>query len=276
MIVFLDVDGTYADRGSVPAAHADAVRAARARGHSVLLCTGRPKSLLPSPIVAAGFDGFVAGAGLYVEVHGRVLRDQRFPAGLAERTVAVLDSHDVAYLLETPDELLGPEGIDARLTDLLARRPTWVDAGGERVMFDIVDRVRTRSDLRGARFGKVTVFDSPVAVSHLGALLGPEVATLPSSIPELGSVATSGEIYLAHVHKAIGAEIATRELGAGREDVVAVGDGLNDLELLAWAGTGIAIEGSDPQVLAVADRAIPGPGQQGLTQLFDELGLTGP
>lgn len=46
--VFLDVDGTYADSGVVTEAHAAAVRAARAAGPKLLLCTRNPyKSLAP-------------------------------------------------------------------------------------------------------------------------------------------------------------------------------------------------------------------------------------
>ena len=117
--MFLDVDGTYAHRGEVPAAHASAVRAARAAGHVVLLCTGRPKVMLPPRILAAGFDGIVGAAGGYVEIDGVVLADRRFPAPLAERAVAALEAHDVAFILEAPDVLYGPLGLDRRLAALL-------------------------------------------------------------------------------------------------------------------------------------------------------------
>jgi hydroxymethylpyrimidine pyrophosphatase-like HAD family hydrolase len=66
--------------------------------------------------------------------------------------------------------------------------------------------------------------------------------------------------------------IATR-LGLAREDVIGFGDGLNDLEMLEYAGVGVAIEGSDERVLAVADRTAAGPEQEGLVQAFAELGL---
>jgi hydroxymethylpyrimidine pyrophosphatase-like HAD family hydrolase len=60
----------------------------------------------------------------------------------------------------------------------------------------------------------------------------------------------------------------------GREDVVAVGDGANDVEMLEFAGVGIAVEGADEAVLAVADRTVPGPDDEGLVQAFADLGLT--
>jgi len=52
---------------------------------------------------------------------------------------------------------------------------------------------------------------------------------------------------------------------------VAVGDGRNDASMIAWAGLGVAIEGSPPEVQAAADRTIPGPGHGGIKQLADLL-----
>ena len=100
--VFLDVDGTSADYGVVPEGR---VRAVRDR---VLLCTGRPVSMLPGSILAAGFDGLVASAGAYVEMAGSVLVDRRFPAELAARTVRALDEHAAVYVLEAQEALHVP------------------------------------------------------------------------------------------------------------------------------------------------------------------------
>jgi len=54
---------------------------------------------------------------------------------------------------------------------------------------------------------------------------------------------------------------------------VTVGGGLNDVEMLAYAGRGVAVEGSDLRVLAVAERVAPGPEHDGPAVLFAELGL---
>ncbi len=46
--------------------------------------------------------------------------------------------------------------------------------------------------------------------------------------------------------------LATR-LGIGREQVMAIGDGENDLDMLRYAGVGVAMGNSEPAALAVAD-----------------------
>ena len=270
-VIFLDVDGTYADQGVVPGPHAAAVRAARAVGHRVLLCTGRPKSMLPPRILEAGFDGFVAGAGAYVEVGGRVLADRRFTAELAARTLAVLDGHGLAYVLEAPDVLHGRPGLDQRLRSLLAGHLRDTGRATHDGPMDILLGLRMSEDLSGATFGKVAYFASPVPADVLAAQIGQGIEALPSSSPWMGE--SAGELFPAGVNKAIGIELVTADLGVRREDVIAFGDGLNDLEMLAHAGLGVAIEGADPRVLAVASRTAAGPHENGLAAAFAELGL---
>jgi Cof subfamily protein (haloacid dehalogenase superfamily) len=60
-------------------------------------------------------------------------------------------------------------------------------------------------------------------------------------------------------------------LGVTRAECVAVGDGRNDASMIAWAGLGVAVEGSPSEVIAAADRTIPGPGRGGIQQLADVL-----
>nr|CAA9353344.1 MAG: HAD-superfamily hydrolase, subfamily IIB [uncultured Nocardioidaceae bacterium] len=55
------------------------------------------------------------------------------------------------------------------------------------------------------------------------------------------------------VSKASGLESICARLGLEAGDVLAIGDGLNDLEMLRWAGRGVAMGGSPPQVIEAAD-----------------------
>jgi Cof subfamily protein (haloacid dehalogenase superfamily) len=260
---FLDVDGTYADHGTVPTAHAEAVRDARRAGHKVLLCTGRPESMLPAPILEAGFDGVVAAAGAWVRLDGEVLTDLRFPDELATRVRHVLDAHDIAYLLETPDALYGPVGVDARL-----------ERRGEAAPPEILDVLQMPGDLAAVRYAKISYFDSPVPIAALRAELGPEVGILPSSYADTGD--NAGEIHLAGVHKAVGMATVAEHLGISVAQVVGIGDGYNDVEMLAYAGTAVAVEGAPPAVLAEADFVIPGPAGDGIAKAFARLGMVGP
>lgn len=87
--------------------------------------------------------------------------------------------------------------------------------------------------------------------------------------------ATSMPTYLeftrAGSDKASALQFVCAHLGIPQAESVAVGDGRNDATMIAWAGLGVAVEGSPPEVQAAADRTIPGPGRGGIKQLADVL-----
>ena len=55
------------------------------------------------------------------------------------------------------------------------------------------------------------------------------------------------------VSKASGLAHVAEQLGVDQADVLAVGDGRNDIEMLAWAGRGVAMGQAVQQVIDVAD-----------------------
>ncbi|WP_263310591.1 HAD family hydrolase [Brachybacterium atlanticum] len=267
---FLDFDGTLAESGVVPRAQAEAVLAARAAGHAILLSTGRPASIV-APDVAALFDGMITSAGGHLRIGEELLRDVRFPAALARRTVELLEAHGAAYALEAPEALWCSASSADRLER--RRRGAPVPAAGERGrgFADILEAISVPEDPASVSFAKISVWSSPVPIQQLAAEIGPEVGALPNSISEDGR--GSGELHLAEVDKADGLRLAAEHLGVGIEDTVAVGDGPNDLGMLRAAGTGVAIRGSRPEVLAAADMEVAPPSEHGVEEAFARLGM---
>lgn len=73
------------------------------------------------------------------------------------------------------------------------------------------------------------------------------------------------------VSKAAGLATACEKLAVSRTDVMAVGDGHNDMEMLAWAGTGVAMGQAPWDVKAVADLVCKSVDDDGVAILLDEL-----
>jgi Cof subfamily protein (haloacid dehalogenase superfamily) len=71
------------------------------------------------------------------------------------------------------------------------------------------------------------------------------------------------------VHKGSGLDFAAARLGFTREQSVAFGDGENDVELLRWAGYGVAVANAHPRVLAVADLVCPSVDEEGVAQVIE-------
>ena len=57
-------------------------------------------------------------------------------------------------------------------------------------------------------------------------------------------------------------------LGVGREGVVALGDGMNDVDMLEWAGLGVAVAEAAAPVRAAADLVVP---RAGMPKLLSDL-----
>ena len=264
--VFLDIDGTYADHGLAPAAHVEAVQEVRRRGHLVFVCTGRPLSMVPAHILEAGFDGVITGAGARVEMNGEVLKDTRFEPGRGGRsswTPWTPTTSPTSWRLPKPcaaapewtsgcGSVLSPVFANGTFAGTTASSvPTWIP------LEDILGPVQYGDDLRAASFAKISCFDSPVPLTAPHGWPRPAGGAHPQF--PLRPRRSAGEIFMAGVHKAVGIQVVEAHLGLDREDIVAIGDSANDIEMLAYAGVGIAVEGGHPDVLAVADRFTPGP-----------------
>lgn len=267
---FLDFDGTLAQNGVIPRAHTEAVLRAREAGHAVLLSTGRPASIVAAD-VAELFDGMVTSAGAHIRLGQEQLRDVRFPAALARRTVEALESHGAHYALEAHEALWcsprSAERLEERRAEIRAPR----DGERGRGFADILSAIEVTEQLTEVSFAKIAVWSAPVGIERIAAEIGEAVGALPNSISEDGR--GSGELHLAEVDKADGLRLAADHLGVGIEDTVAVGDGANDLGMLRAAGTGVAIRGSRPEVLAAADMEVAPPSGHGVEEAFARLGM---
>lgn len=167
-----------------------------------------------------------------------------WPESLARR-VAALAGLDVAILERVYRERLRFSPGAERLV-AAARR-----AGLEVLLVSggftyFTDRVRDRLGIDHAYSNELVVEDGRLA----GRVTGPLV---------------DAQGKAAHVAR------LKRELGIARERVIAIGDGANDLAMLAEAGTGIAYR-AKPVVRAKADYALDYAALDGVLNLFPESG----
>ena len=86
------------------------------------------------------------------------------------------------------------------------------------------------------------------------------------------------EVFAPGVSKAAGLAALCADLGIPREEVVAVGDHRNDVEMVRWAGRGVAVANAVPELRAVADAVVPSNAADGVAVLVEELlgGLSEP
>jgi Cof subfamily protein (haloacid dehalogenase superfamily) len=79
------------------------------------------------------------------------------------------------------------------------------------------------------------------------------------------------------VSKGTGLAFVADRVGFAAERTVAFGDGENDVELLEWAGFGIAVEDGHPALRSIADSLCPGASHEGVARVIEAyLGVDSP
>ena len=232
----LDVDGTLVDfEDQMTDRVRQTVRAARESGLHVVISTGRSTPGVMDAVDKLGFDD-----GLAVASNGAVTFSYS-PVELLS-TVTFDARETVKLVLEhVPEAAVAVEEV-GRGYRINKAFPVGEISGEmivqsvEELVAEPVTRVIIRSPGQSAE-----------EFSDLAERLGLHGISYFVGYTAWLDLAPEG------VSKASGLESICARLGLEATDVLAVGDGLNDLEMLRWAGRGVAMGGSPPQVIAAAD-----------------------
>jgi Cof subfamily protein (haloacid dehalogenase superfamily) len=262
-LVATDVDGTLLDTEDQVTPRAAAVIGRLvAAGVGFVLVTGRPPRWIP-PIVAqlgvARLAVCANGGVLYDAAQDRILWSCTLdPATLADLAVAAATALPGCGLAV---ERVGVGAFDSGGAPFVAEasyRHAWPDADND---------VAPRSELLSRPAVKLLIRSPELSSDAMVAALAPVIgatADLTFSHPR-GLV----EVSPPGVTKATGlAEVAER-FGVPAADVVAFGDMPNDLEMLRWAGHGVAMGNAHPALLEVADEVTAGNGDDGLALVLE-------
>ncbi len=258
-----DLDGTLlrTDK-SVSARTRAAVLGAEAAGMLVVIATGRPPRWIAPVVEELGDRGLVVcanGAAIYDPArHELVARTELAP----DAARSIVDDVQAEY----PDAVLGIEqGFDFAVDDVITRRD--LELAGS-------------WNLDGLQVGPIRSFlDDPVlklivrlphpapegTADHLQALVG-ERALVTHSTSE-------SFLELSHpaVHKAATVERLLVESDISAEHVVAFGDMPNDLELIRWAGLGVAVANADERLKEAADEITASNDDDGVALVIERL-----
>jgi len=262
-LVATDVDGTLLDPDDRVSPRAAAVIGRLvAAGVGFVLVTGRPPRWIP-PVVAelpiARLAVCANGAVLYDAADDQVIWTRTLdPAALLELAEAVAEVLPGSGLAV---ERVGGSADDSSVAQFVAEQ-AYVHA------WPNPDHAPAeRPELLGQPAVKMLARAPGLSSDAMVAALAPVVgnrADLTFSHPR-GLI----EMSPPGVTKATGLEEVARRLGVGAADVVAFGDMPNDLEMLRWAGHGVAMGNAHPALLDVADEITATNGDDGLAVILE-------
>ena len=264
-LIALDVDGTIRS-GSNPIAERTrrAIDAAREAGAVVTLATGRAYRSAIVNSAALDIDVPIStsqGAYIADPISGEVFRHCPLTGEMALVTLDRLEEHIRPNESSTQVVAYYPG------TMYVDRMSEWADSYGKRTEID-VKLVRNLREVAGEGLTRLVAVGDDADIEALERDIKPRLSL---SVLVMRSLPHFCEI----LHPRGGKEDALgwmcKRFGIERSETIAFGNGYNDVQMLEWAGLGIAVGDAVPEALAAADSVAPPFDEHGVAQVLEEL-----
>lgn len=243
-LIALDMDGTLLNPSKeISKANAEAIRKARAKGKKVIIATGRPlvgiKKYLDH-LEMNGEDDYV------VAFNGALVQSIKTGEVLSQTTLTIADYVELYDLSVTLDV-----NVQA-LTEDLVLTPKYNPYSEVECKINHIGYIEgpVSEVPEETTIVKVMFVDDPKKLDAI-------IPMLPAPIVEKYTIVRSADIFLEFLHKSVnkgtGVKAVAEALGLEAAQVIAVGDAGNDIDMIEYAGLGVAMENAYDEVKDAAD-----------------------
>jgi Cof subfamily protein (haloacid dehalogenase superfamily) len=257
----IDLDGTLLGPDkAISDQNAAAVHRLNENGAQVIIASGRRHQnsirfqrqlQLTGPIIAC------QGGLIRDGESGNVIEAHFLPQTVAREIVGEAEKNGVEAIYYHLDHLYVPE-----------RNSHWINLYESRVG-ERAETLPSLSQLDGRRALKIVWYGDPVVLQKIRPEIG---ARYHGKVDVLSTESENLEFMPRGINKAAALEKVAREFGVPREQVLAFGDGENDLQMLEWAGMGVAMRHGNSAAIAAARMVSPpGPPETAFARAVDLL-----
>ena len=237
--VFFDIDGTLWDENMVvPESTKLAIRKLQENGHKAFVCTGRAMGNVNDPqFDEIGFDGFVAACGNHVEMDGRILYERNMSYEDVKAIYDISRQYHLPIIYEgTKYQWMDREGFE-----------------GDSYIAYIVENLKD-----AAVFLDECKLET-IEANKFSALINEDTnyPAVEAALSDRFDFMDHGDGIIEAVpkgtSKATGITWLCEHLGIAIEDTYALGDSINDLEMLSLVGHSIAMGNASQPAKDVAE-----------------------
>ena len=272
--IFFDIDGTLLDKEEgIADSTVKALALAKDKGNKIFINTGRSFAELGTSFRKFNFDGFVCAAGSYIKIADDLIFDKEIDRKEVLNLTDLLDELRINYGLEGESftYFTDPvyEGYRERIYEAIEGVLDYEPSGYEPYHYAIQPAyVRKIKDY----------LEAPTKINKflLYAKDAKDLDRLEKCLPEgfdLIKYGTFAELINKGINKATGIDLVMDYFGADLKDSVAIGDSLNDLDMLRHAGIGVAMGNSVKAVKDAADFVTDHIQEDGIYKAMEKLDL---
>jgi Cof subfamily protein (haloacid dehalogenase superfamily) len=257
----IDLDGTLLGPDkTISAANLSAVHRLRENGVTVIIASGRRHQnsvrfqrqlQLSGPIIAC------QGGLIRDGESGNVIEAHFLPQGVTRQMIDEAEKHDIQVIYYHLDHLYVAE-----------RNNQWVHLYEARVG-EKAEILPNLEQLDGRRALKLVWYGDP---EILGKIRPEMSAHYSDRVDILSTERENLEFMPRGINKATALAKVAAEYGVRQEEVLAFGDGENDIPMLTWAGMGVAMSHGSQAAIRAARRVSPkGPPETAFARAVDAL-----
>ena len=271
--VFFDIDGTIWDwKGIIPSSAKEAILKLKDNGHIPVLCTGRARGHVRNrELLDIGFPGIIAACGTHVEYEGRMLYESFLDDDTVKEIIRYSKECRVPIVLEgTPKHWVSPTGFE---------RDSFVDRMLVEMGDDIVPLKEYTEDMKINKFAgdilrcsdygpfREYIRSKMFLIEHSNGWESASESDAPNAVVGVFEGIQKGS------SKADGIRRMCEYLGCDPKEAFAFGDSKNDLDMIEYVGTGIAMGDGADELKSAADYVTTGVWEDGIKNALEHFGL---
>lgn len=249
-LIAIDIDGTLLNSGGdIPVENKEALQFASKKGTQIVISTGRSYQGIKYLLASLGIEGYTIccnGAEVRKIGETEVVFQKSIPSYLVEEIVTRLEINEISVNVYIHDMIcaLGENRVKA-----------YYDYVNSKVSPDLQCNIKLMSVndiLEIVRTKKVYKFEIPVS-NQIAAQAVKSIIEDSKVIKGFGSWDKGLEFISTNAGKETALVEIQQKLGLEREAIMAIGDYHNDIEMIKYAGVGVAMGNALPDVKSVAD-----------------------
>ena len=269
-MVGFDLDGTLLTTDKRLTEYTNEIlKKAIGKGIIVLPVTGRPLGGVPKEI--SEFEGIrymITSNGARVVENGKTIHENLLSVEKAQKILDIFEEYDTLQDIYYDGQGYMPRRFIERIGDYV---PSPAMVQYMKSTREPIEDIRAKFDEEHRSLDKIQALfckkeEQKEAWKRVEALKDVEVT---------GALDKNIEVNAGGVHKGAALLWLAKRLGISREEVMAFGDGLNDVRMLKEAGVGVAMANSIPAVLNAADMVTSSNDEEGVAKVMEKYVLNG-
>lgn len=256
-IIFFDADGTIQNTKGISSLTKEAFKMLRANNHILVLSTGRALPSIDGYLGEMNFENIICSGGNCVVINNEIVYENIISKENQKELCDYFERNNILYNMETKDHIwIKKENKDKYISlfdDSIPNKEV-VSAEEYNKAIQRVKRISNRTweidDPMKLDIYKIHYYNSPISNEQIEKDLKGEFHIVSLS---LNKGFAGGEISEKGITKKTGMDIILNYFNVKKENIYAIGDDYNDIEMLEYATTGIAMGQAPKAVKQSAD-----------------------